>query len=164
MSFCPDLIITLACDWGLERRTWNHSEKFCFWICFCQKQNKSNLGSFGRNSLNVKTKRGKITLSSGMSADPKEADGFYWVYTGLEKTISIYIIKSHIQMYFGLKIACVGCSTNIGSSKLCLGFTKCTYLFQLDHSNLATDTVLFILWHRSGYIKLMVELHSSVLN
>lgn len=67
-------------------------------------------------------------------------------------------------MYFGFKIPYVGCHTNIGSSKLCLGFTKCTYLFQLDCSNLATDTVLFILWHRSGYIKLMVELHSYGLN
>lgn len=108
----------------------------------------------------MKTKRGKITLSSAMSADPKEAYGFYWVYNGLEKTIYIYIVKSHIQMYFGLKITCVGCSTNIGSRKLCLGFTKCAYLFQLDHSNLATDTVLFIPWHRSSYIKLMVEFHS----
>ena len=42
-----------------------------------KEKSKSNLASFGRNSLNVKTKRGKITLSSGMSADPKEADGFY---------------------------------------------------------------------------------------
>lgn len=73
-------------------------------------------------------------------------------------------MKAHIQMYFGFKIPYVGCRTNIGSSKLRLGFTKCTYLFQLDCSNLAKDTVLFILWHRSGYIKLMVELHSYGLN
>lgn len=67
-------------------------------------------------------------------------------------------------MYFGFKIPYVGCLTNIGSSKLWLGFTKCTYLFQLECSNLATNTVLFILWHRSGYIKLMAELHSYGLN
>lgn len=70
-------------------------------------------------------------LGTAISADTQEDDGFYWIYSGLEKPISIYIVKSHILMYFGFKIPYVGCSTNIGSSKLCPGFTKCTYLFQL---------------------------------
>lgn len=68
----------------------------------------------------------------------------------LQKIIYIY------TMYFGFKTLYVGCCTSIGSSKLCLGLTKCTYLFQLDCSNLARGTVLFILWYRSGYIKLIV--------
>lgn len=89
-------------------------------------------------------KRKDSMLSTVILADSQEAGGFYWIYTGLEKCISICTIKANEQMYFGFKIPYVGCCTNIVSSKLCLGFTKCTYLFQLDCSNLAADTVLFI--------------------
>lgn len=109
-------------------------------------------------------KRKYNMLSTAVSADTQEAGGFFWIYTALERCISICIIKAHLQMYFGFKIPYVGCLNNIGSSKLWLGFTKCTYLFQLECSNLATNTVLFILWHRSAYIKLMAELHSYGLN
>lgn len=44
-------------------------------------------------------KRKDSILSTAMSADTQEADGFYWIYTVLGKCISICIIKAHLQMY-----------------------------------------------------------------